>query len=432
MPRPTTNARCLDRRLFLKGAGVAVGLPLLDAMTPAFADSKQETPRRLVAIEANMSFLPQFFFPESPGRDYELTPYLSYLKDFQKEMTVFSGVSHPDVDGGHAAEPSFLTAAPHPGRGGFKNTISLDQYAAEQIGIQTRFPSLTLAVSNENKRSLSFTRSGVQIPAEHSPSALYRQMFVRGSEKETQARIEELRAGRSILDFVNESAKKLNREIGPRDRQRLDQYFTSVRDLEDRLLLNEKWEHRPKPKVEVPEPKDIADRHEVIGQSRLMFDMVRLALETDSTRLITVFINTATVMAGNYGVNKQWHALTHHGRKEENIAELRKLEELQFEALAGLLTGLKESQEDGQTLLDRTMVFFGGPMGSANAHTNFNLPVLLAGGGFRHGGHLAFDTQRNRNYPLPNLFVSMLQRLGIETDRFATSTGTMTGLEMTS
>ena len=169
-----TSGKALDRRSFLRGSGAMLGLPLLDAMTPALAKTAPEVTRRMLAIELNMSLMPQFFFPEQSGTDYDLTPYLDPLSELKNDFTVFSGVSHPDVDGGHAAEPSFLTAAPHPGRGGFKNTVSLDQLAAEQIGVRTRFPSLTLAVSNESKRSLSYTRSGVKIPAEKSAATLYR------------------------------------------------------------------------------------------------------------------------------------------------------------------------------------------------------------------------------------------------------------------
>ncbi len=428
----TTN-KSLSRRTFLRGTGIGLALPMLDAMTPAFANAasraeQKATPRRMLAIETNMGILPQFFEPKKAGKDYELTPYLELLKDFRNEMTVMTGVSHPGVDGGHQAENSFLTAAPHPGAGGFKNSVSLDQLAAEQIGTLTRFPTLTLLVSAENQHSLSFTRSGVKIPGEKSPTKLYERMFVQGSPKEIEERVNDLRTGRSILDFVGESAKKLNRDLGTADRDRLDQYFSSVRSLESRLQSGEEWEHRPKPKVAAAKPKDMTDRNELVGALKLMLETVRLAFETDSTRLITLFINTASCTPNIPGVSHETHSLTHHGNRPEVLEELRKIEAAQFAALAGLLDGLKAAKEDGQSLLDRSMVLFGTCMGSANAHSNTNLPTILAGGGFRHGQHLAFD--KNNNYPLPNLFVSMLQRLGIPSDKFASSTGTMRGLEL--
>jgi Protein of unknown function (DUF1552) len=420
--------RALSRRTFLRGTGVAMALPLLDAMRPALAAGKADVPRRMVAIETNMGILPMNFFPEAVGNDYKLTPYLDVLREHRRDMTIFSGVSHPDVDGGHQAEVSFLTAAPHPGGGGFRNSVSIDQLAAEQIGSQTRFPALTLLVGPEN-RSLSYTRSGVMIPAEKSPAKLYERMFVQGSAKEIDARLDDLRRGRSLLDFVGDSAKRLERELGPQDRQRIDQYLTSVREVETRMVKAEEWEHREKPKVSAVKPVDVTNHNELVAESRLMYEMIRLALETDSSRLITVFIALAGITPTVPGVSHEAHSLTHHGNRPEVLDELTKIELAQFAALNEFLTSLKASKEGDRSLLDQTSVLYGTCMGSANAHSNVNLPVLLAGGGFKHGQHLAFDTKHN--YPLPNLFVSMLQRLGLEVDKFASSTGTMRGLEMT-
>ncbi len=418
-PSLFTTRAPLSRRAFLRGAGVVVALPWLDAMRPASAKAAaatDATPRRMVAIETNMGILPQFFFPEQAGADYALSPYLARLAAHRKNFTVFSGVSLPGVTGGHAAEKCFLTGTPHPERGGFRNWVSLDQMAAEQIGSQTRYPSLVLAMSNENP-TLSFTRSGAPIPAEKSPSKLFQKLFVQGKPEEIAANVEALRQGRSMLDFVGEQSKRLNRSLSPSDQRRMDQYFTAVRDLEKRLHSAEAWEHKPKPQVEAKPPEDISDAREFVQRTRIMFDVIKLALETDSSRVISLFIDTTVI-----------HNITHHGNRPEVLAELRAKEEGQFDALASFLASLHQTQEEGQSLLDRTLVLYGTCMGSANSHSNMNLPVLLAGGGFRHGQHLAFDTQNN--YPLSNLYVSMLQRLGIETDRFATSTGTFRGLEM--
>lgn len=421
----------LSRRSLLRGAGVALALPLLDAMLPALSCSASAAtsnlPRRMVAIQTNLGILPQFFWPEGSGVDYKPSPYLETLKEYRREMTVFSGVSHPGVDGGHAGEKSFLTAAPHPGSGSFRNSVSLDQVAAERIGTLTRIPVLVTHVGVA-MRSLSYTRGGVEIPPERSVSALYRKMFVQGTAREIDARLNDLSKGRSVLDFVNDSAKRLQKSLGPRDSDRLDQYFTSVRDLETRLHESEEWEKRPKPVVQVPEPQD-ADVNELSVSSKRMYDLIRLALETDSTRLVTLFIEALGLHPDIPGVEHETHTLTHHGNRPETLAELQRIETAQFHALAGLLAGLKGTKEEGETLLDRTMVLYGTCMGSANAHSNVNLPVLLAGGGFKHAGLLEFDTKKN--YPLPNLYVSMLQRLGLEIDRFASSTGTMRGLEMT-
>lgn len=424
------SAGAVSRRAFLRGSGVAVGLPLLDAMTPAFArrPEKAEPPRRIVAIQTNMGILPQHFFPAEAGAVYTPTPYLDILKAHRKQLTVFSGVSHPDVDGAHEAEKTFLSAAPHPGSAGFKSTISLDQLAAERLGFATRFPSLVLLVSSESGYGMSYTRGGVRIPPERSPAALYKKMFVQGKPEEIDQRLADLQAGRSLLDFVGDSAKRLHKDIGPTDRDRLDQYFTSVRELEAQLAKGQEWERKPKPVVKVPQPEDVTDMKKLAARTNLMFDVVRLGLETDSTRVVSLFINTASIVPEIPGVKQETHSLTHHGNRPEALDQLFKIESAQFACLAKFLDGLAAAKEGSAPLLDRTMVLYGTCMGSANSHANTNLPVLLAGGGFRHGKHLAFDAKKN--YPLPNLFVSMLQRLGVEADGFASSTGTMRGLEM--
>lgn len=406
----------LSRRAFLHGTGVALALPWLDAMSPTHAGSPPKVvPRRMVAIETNMGILPQFFFPEDDGSAYTLSPYLQRLQAHQRAMTVFSGVSLPGVTGGHAAEKCFLTGTPHPERGGFRNWVSLDQVAAEQIGHQTRFPSLVLAMTNENP-TLSYTRSGAPIPAEKSPRKLFEQLFISGNPSEIEANVEALRQGRSMLDFVGEQSKRLNRSLSPADRRRMDQYFSSVRELEQRLHSSQEWEHRPKPTVTVRPPEDISDQREFVRKTRLMYDVMKLALETDSTRVISLFVDTTVI-----------HNITHHGNRPETLNELRRHEEGQFDALNDFLSALAKTTEDAETLLDRSMVLYGTCMGSANSHSNANLPVLLAGGGFKHGQHLAFDT--TNNYPLSNLYLSMLRRLDIETDTFSTATGTMRGLD---
>jgi BMFP domain-containing protein YqiC len=256
----------LSRRKFLRGAGILLSLPLLDAMTPAFAAAAKRIaagttpggkPRRMFGICNNLGLLPEHFFPKENGRDYALSPYLELLKEYRNDFTVFSGVWHPDVDGGHPADNCFLTAAPHPGSAGFRNTISLDQYIGERIGHLTRFPSLTLGVNvQQGVRSLSWTGSGVMIPCEEKAADVFTRMFLQGTKAETEAQVRKLETGQSILDAVAGQAKDLQRNVGARDRDRLDQYFTSVRDLEQRMQMSREWERKPKPKVSAPVPLD--------------------------------------------------------------------------------------------------------------------------------------------------------------------------------
>jgi hypothetical protein len=403
-------------------------------MCPAFAQTGNpaETPRRMLAICNNLGFLAGGFFPKQAGRDYDLSSYLSVLKPFQKDFTVFSGVSHPDVDGSHSSEVCFLTAARHPSNGGFRNSISLDQYMADRIGVKTRFPSLTLGVNvSQGQRSLTWTGAGVMIPCEDSASAVYRRLFLQGSAEEIERQIGRLKLGQSIMDAVADDANGLKNQLGSADRERLDQYMTGVRELEHRMMLSRAWERKPKPKASEPEPKDPDSNRAYMEKVRLMYDMSRLAFETDSTRLITIFldgVNSPAIDVEGVIITDGYHNLSHHGQNPTKLAELAAIDTWHMKLLAGLLSKLKATQEGGEPLLDRTMVLFGSNFGDANKHTTNNMPVLLAGGGFRHGQHLAFD--RERNYPLPNLFVSMLQRIGIESDSFASATGTMRGLDI--
>jgi hypothetical protein len=429
-PRP------ISRRRFLRGTGVALSLPLLDAMLPRLARAASgsgpagATPRRMLGICNNLGLRPDLFFPTGAGREYVASPYLELLAAHRDAFTVISGVSHPNVDGGHPADISFLTAAPHPASSSFRNTISLDQHIAERLGNQTRFPSLTLAV-NGAARSLSWTGAGVAIPPEERAADVFNQLFLQGTPDQIEAQVHRLDTGRSILDAVADQAKDLEREVGARDRGRLEQYFTSVRDLEHRLQESREWERKPKPVVDYQPPADLTNPAQYMDKLRVMYDLARLSFETDSTRAITLMLNsvaTPVVTIPGATITDSYHNLSHHGKAEEKLAQLRVLDEWHMKLLAQLFTDLEAVKEGGETLLDRTMILYGSNLGDANAHSTVNLPTLFAGGGFRHGQHLAFD--RAQNYPLPNLFVSMLQRMGLEEGSFASSTGTMRGLEM--
>jgi hypothetical protein len=428
--------RSIPRRQVLRGMGVALSLPFLEAMRPAFAKDSSATqpPRRILAVCNNLGLLPEKFFPEASqaGRGYKLSPYLETLSAHREDFTVFSGVWHPDVDGGHPADNCFLTAAPHPGSGGFRNTISLDQYAAERIGHLTRFPSLTLGVNvQQGLRSLSWTPSGALIPCEEKVSQVFKLLFLRGTPQQVSEQVRRLELGQTIMDAVGGQARSLERGLGAQDRQRLDQYFTGVRDLEKRLGKSREWETKPKPVVNVPEPQDPASPREYMEKVRLMYDIARLAFETDSTRLVTLLldsVNTPAMEIEGVDTTDGYHNLSHHGKSPAKVAQLERIDREHMKLLDGLFTQLKITREGGETLFNRTMMLYGSNLGNASTHVTTNLPVLFAGGGFKHGQHLAFD--RERNYPLPNLFVSMLHRLGIEADKFSTSTGTMRGLEL--
>lgn len=415
----------LDRRGFLRGAGVALALPLLESMTCRAAAPAPAVRRRMVCINTPLGLHPGFFFPKDVGSDYELSPYLEVLKDFRDDFTVISGLSHPEVGPSHDSNQSFLTAAPHPERrAGFKNSISLDQFAAGPLYGQTRFPTLTLSCEGSG---LSWTKSGAPVPTESWPSSVFAKLFLEGRPEEVQAQSRRLADGQSVLDTVGEQARKLTAAVGTEDREKLEEYFTSVRELEQRLAQAEAWSKKPKPKVEVKPPANIQNSADLLGKTRVWFDLIHLALQTDSTRLVTLQLLGTSNVPPIPGVSQGHHDLSHHGQDPDKIAQLKTLELEKMKTLRDFLAQLRETREEDDSLLDRTMVFFSSNLGDASKHSIKNMPVLLAGGGFRHGQHLAFD--ENAHPPLCNLFVSMLQQMGIEADKFGSSTGTLTGLQ---
>ena len=426
-------ANPIPRRRFLRGLGVTLGLPLLECMIPVFSRAASQTPpKRMLLISNNLGVLPQHFFPKDKGPGYTLSPYLKELAAFRNDFTVFSGLSHPAVTGGHSTENCFLTAAPDPTRSGFRNSISLDQTAADALGQQTRFPTLNLGVNiDKANRSLSWTRDGVLLPAEDSPAALFRKIFLQGDAKQTALSLKRLQERGSVLDVLSEDMRGFQRGLGSSDRSRLDQYLTSVRELEERLTISGEWEQKPRPATQTPEPKDIPDKARFFPKIQLMLDMARLAFESDSTRIITLMVDGFATPA--FEIDEQhrtrdgYHNLSHHGQSKEKLAELEKVDLQQMRHLRDLISALATTPTaDSKRLLDHTMVLYGSNLGDANVHNCTNLPILLAGGGFKHGQHLAFDTTHNK--PLCNLFVSMMQNMGIESAAFGSSGGTLTGL----
>jgi hypothetical protein len=419
----------LDRRHFLRASGVSLALPWLETLapTPSRGAAPPAPRRRMVAVCTPLSLHPPCFFPEKAGKDYQLTPYLEVLKDFRNDFTVMSGLAHPEVGSSHDSLFSFLTGAPHPERrAGFRNRVSLDQFAAERIGGETRFAALALSCEGF---SLSWTRSGAIVPSDCWPSSVFAKLFIEGRPDEVEALKRRLRDGRSILDSVREQAKAMQDKLSARDRDKIDEYFSSVRELEQRLARAEQWAKKPKPKVSVKQPQNATNPADLVGKARLMFDLIHLAFQTDSTRLVTLLLLGTSSVPPIRGVSQGHHDLSHHGKDPGKIEQLKKVELEKMKMLAEFLKNLKQTKEDSASLLDRTMVFFSSNLGNASTHSTQNLPVLLAGGGFRHGQHLAFDAKKAP--PLCNLYVSMLQRMGIEADRFGSSTGTLAGLQAT-
>ena len=433
----------LPRRLLLKHAGIAIGLPMLDGMRPSAcgAASTAAPPRRMVCIGVPFGFDPTAFVPVTAGRAYELPSHLAHLAAHRDHFTVISGLSHPNTGGGgHKAEAVMLTGAPYPDYShNLKNTISVDQAFASGFRGETRYESFTLTTQGP---SLSVTANGVSIPAISQPSAVFKKLFLVANPAEMEAEVRRIDEGRSMLDFVGESAASLSRRIGAHDRQRVEEYLESVRDVERQLAMAREWVNRPKPEAIGAEPRDIGDAQQQKARFQLMIDMIHLALVTDSTRAVSLM---------TFGMH---HDLSHHGKEPKKLEACRAVEVELIQAFGGLLDKLAGAREGETSLLDSTMVLMTSNLRDGNTHWTYNLPVILAGGGFRHGQHLAFNRpyleevkqelaaapgdkpaagkqiplMGQNQQPLCNLFTSMLQRGGVAVDRFGSATGPLDGL----
>jgi BMFP domain-containing protein YqiC len=270
-----------------------------------------------------------------------LTPYLEPLGEVRSQFSLISGLSHEEQNGanGHTSELTWLTGAKHPGLPGFRNSISIDQLLIEKLNPDTRFLSLLLNTSGSD--SMSWSANGVNLPAETSPAKVFQMLFVNGTAADVQNQVRGLQRGRSVLDTVRAQAKDFERDLGARDREKLDQYFTGVRELEGRLKAGEAWAVKPKPSVTVKAPVDVADRTDVIARTRLLHELIVLALQTDSTRFITLKASGMNAVPKIEGVSSDWHNLSHHGLDEKKIDELKLIERAEFVEITA--AGIRES-----------------------------------------------------------------------------------------
>ena len=409
----------IDRRNFLRASGVAIALPFLNSMLPAgAAETKKATgrPPRMVLIGQPLGMYSENFFPEKAGRDYEPSRYLKLLQPLRDRFTVFSGMSHRYA-AGHFAEVGLMTGvAPEFIRDrDIKNGISLDQEVASHIGNQTRYSSLVLGGG-----TVAWNRRGVRIPSEQRATQIFRKLFIAGTPEEETRELQRIRDGQSILDDVRGQIKTINRKVSTDDRNRLDLFLTSVREAEQHLQQDEHWGLTPKPRVDMKPPTNEFGGAALVERSRQWYDIVHLALQTDSTRVVSLFLSTQE-RPEIEGVKLGHHDASHHGQDPAKLEQLALIEEAEIKVLGEFLEKLKATSEGDRTLLDSTAVFYASNLGNSSNHDNRNLPVLLAGGGFRHQGHLAFD--RQNNMLLANLFVRMMHHMGIEAKSFGASTG---------
>lgn len=432
--RPRVN---LNRRFFLRASGVSIALPLLESLgrrafaqtaaTGTFAAEGKDRgsdPMRMVCIGNLLGFYPGTFFPKTTGRGYDLPKSIESLKRHQDHITIFSGLDH-GVKGGHFAMSSFLSGVRTADAKAMpEGNITVDQRAAETVAGATRFPTLVLGSESGIHEGclMSWTRSGTRVPPMSTPRELFRKLFVSDRAADLTGARNQDDMKDSILDMVQEDARSLDRRLGKRDREKLAEYFASVRDVEKQIGLRRTWAGVAKPTPSIKEPVN----RDFVSDLPIMYDLIALALQTDSTRIATLEIG-GDFEASSFDLKSGYHALSHHGMKEEAIQGLTIMERYQSEQFTRFLDTLKAIEVGSGTLLDKCMVLFGSGMGNANAHTNSNLPIVLAGGGFKHGEHKNYPASGLNRQPLCNLYLSMLQSFGVEVDSFGTSTSTLSG-----
>jgi hypothetical protein len=401
-------------------------LPSLASLASAESDAfpaqggAVSQPRRFVAVGNLLGFQQKHFFPATTGNGYEETTLLKPLHEHRDKFTVYAGLDH-GLRGGHFAVHTFLSGVlHHESKNRHDGNVTIDQFLADSLGGGTRFPSLTVGSEGgiHGGCQLSWTRSGVRVPPITGPAELFEKLFVTETESQKKRNVRETELQASILDSVLEEAGDLSRRINTEDRAKLDEYFSSIRDVEKKIKARRQWNHQAKPDAPFKKPANT----NTVADLPMLYELIALALQTDSTRVATLEIG-GSFLPQNLGIDKSYHSMSHHGNDEEVVANLLKLETYQLEQFSKFLKRLSELEMEGESILDTTAVLFGSGMGNASSHTNTDLPIVLAGGGYDSGEYKQVASKGVQKVPLCNLFVDIAQRSGIETDSFGTSTG---------
>ena len=410
------NSYSIDRRKFLQGMGVTLALPWLESsMMAAPARIK-----RLVCFGNHLGFYPEAFFPKNSGADFIISPTLKHIEKHRKDFTVFSNLDD-GTNGGHAGVHAFLSGGirKEMAAGFPEKNITIDQVAAEHVGSATRFPSITAGI--DSGTNMVWKRSGVSVPPINNPAQLFRALFVDQNNASRVMQRKVLLHRSSVLDALRESAKTLNGKLDASDRDKLDQYLTSVREVERRLQMSREWLDKPKPKSPIKTIGQAERQH--IEEMPLLCDLLALALQTDSTRVTTfevpISFRTSELNVGGY------HSLSHHSKSEDRLGQLQKVEKYWMEQFGFFLNRLKEKK-----VFNDTLVVLGSGMSDGSRHSNRDLPVLLAGGGIKHEGHLICPADGSKRIPLSNLLLSTLQWFGCDRERFGKSTGAFSPMQI--
>ncbi|MDF1656196.1 MAG: DUF1552 domain-containing protein [Verrucomicrobiales bacterium] len=405
------------RRNFLKATGITIALPVLESVG---ANLSVSPPKRMVCICSALGMNPEMFFPKTFGKNFEPSPVLSPLAGLRDDLTVFSHMDHPSIFTKHGSMNSILSGV-DANRASAGQNVSIDQVAASHVGYATRFPSVHISLGG--KQGSSWSPSGIKVREEVDPLDLFQKLFVNDSAAAKRERKLELDQQGSILDLVRGQAKRLEKNVNAPDREKLDEYLTAIREAEERIQGMQKWQSEPKPEVPFDNSVRAHGNMDYATLSPLMFDLLYLAIQSDTSRVFTAGFGMHNHVIELDGVTGGYHGLTHHGNRPDRLQELKIIETFYIEQTARLIEKLKKSPSGDGSLLDDTMVFFGSGLGDAARHSNRNLPLILAGGGFQHRGHVDAMTPTGHQTPLNNLFTTMLQNFGVETGSFNGATG---------
>lgn len=408
-PRP-------DRRNFLKGVGLGLALPMLESfeLPKVHASAAVKSPKRFVSVGTYLGFHQDDFFPKTAGKSYEMPFVLDPLKNFREQFSIFSGLDHRGRNG-HEGWQAWMS-------GSATGSVSMDQLIAEHVGHHTRYSSLQLTCGTPpNAAKLSFTKEGVALPMIGRPSVLYQTLFKSDSDRSRMEYI--LKGNGSVLDDLMDETKSLHRQVSRRDQQKIDEYLSSLREVEQMLQKQEAWLETPFPKSDYSLPTfDPVSPDQALECESMMYDLMALALTTDSTRVLTFLVPgwSQVFEIDGQRLSAGYHGLSHHGNEQKKIAEYNLVGREHVRRFAKFLNKLEnyKDQED-RSLLSSTSIIYGSGMGNSNTHDNSNLPTLIAGGDFAHGNHWAIDRSSSNTRRLGDLMLTVMQSMGMGIDDFA-------------
>ena len=417
MPKKPISNR-LNRRFFLKSSSVMMALPAMESFGEA--NVEKEGAENFVAVGTYLGYYAKGFYPEKVGKLDKLSKTLEPLNDLKHKFTVFSGFDHRATNG-HDSWTNFLC-------GQFHKTYSLDQLIADEIGQGTRYPSIELSAgAGESSSEMSFIKEGIALPMIQRPSVFYKKLFM--SKQDVKYAKYILETGQSSLDFVYQDAKSLANNLTARDRQKMDEYFSSLRGVEKRMKQSLASFDKPIPKTTYKLPAfDPLTPNLQLEAEDLMYDLMTLALDTKSTKVLSLFIHGLGQVFTIDGrtLSTGYHGLSHHGNDPVLVNDLMTVDKGHVRCLSRFLKQLEEKKDtQGKSLLDKTIVLMGTGMGDASRHYNGDLPTIVAGGGFKHGYHIHEDRQAPNAAKLGNVYVSILNKLGLEIDHFSNARGNL-------